>query len=472
MSLHAPPGVSGAVSAPPVSGPPPQQAPPTQPVTQSNPVSPGSEGKLNGKLASLTKHTPAKLRTYMIIALLLIATTGISGVTSMFAKQSFIDETSSESGQLSVAALDLYRALSDAEAIASSGFLAGGTESAQMREEYHTALRDASLALSRASSRAQSAEDAELIARVNAYLPVYTGLVDSARSYNRLGQPVGGTYLQQASQMMRTEMLPAAQDLQANATGAVNDSRSSATGFPWITVAAGVAALLFLLWLQVWLFKRTNRVFNKGLLGATGATVAVLAWVLTVGLLSAHHMGQSYEQGAKPLGELSEAHLAAQQARADQAMLLVTRGAGGDYLADYHRQLELLLGPDGGSGLMNRLTDDYGGDMSAPLSTARDAAEEWGTRSADVIATSEQGSYQEAVESSIGEQDDSLNTIFDQFDTAMNEATALSVDAFNDHTASAQTVLWGSHIAIAVFALLALFAAAAGIQVRIAEYHL
>ena len=471
LSLYAPPGVPSATSAPPTSAVPAPAAP-QSPVTQGTVPPPKPDGVLKTAIAGMMRHTPGKMRTFMVIALLLVTTAGLSGVTSMLAKDSFINDTSSESGQLAVAALDLYRSLSDAEAIASSGFLAAGTESAEVREEYHTALSDASLALSRASARSQTSEDAELVARINAHLPVYTSLVDSARSYNRLGQPVGGTYLQQASEMMRTSMLPDAQDLQNNAIGAVNESRSNATAFPWITVVAGAVALAFLIWLQVWLYKRTNRVFNKGLIGATIGTVALVAWVLVAALLSGHQLNQSYEAGAKPLEELSQAHIAAQQARSDQAMLLVTRGAGAEYLEDYHQQLSLLLGSEDDSGLMDDLSAEYDGDMGQPLNEAHSAAEEWQERSEEVMGMSDGGDYSGAVEAFIGEEDDSLSTIFNQFDESMNEVTALSVNAFDDHTASAQQFLWGAHIAIAVFALLALFATAAGIQVRIAEYHL
>src|SRR5258708_7546357 len=44
-------------------------------------------------------------------------------------------------------------------------------------------------------------------------VPVYTGLVETARSDNQQGLPVGAAYLGEASYLMRTRLLPAAKGL-------------------------------------------------------------------------------------------------------------------------------------------------------------------------------------------------------------------------------------------------------------------
>src|SRR5260370_34882474 len=53
----------------------------------------------------------------------------------------------------------------------------------------------------------------QLLGRVNAQLSVYTGLVETARTNNRAGNPVGSSYLSEASALMQTQSLPDAQRL-------------------------------------------------------------------------------------------------------------------------------------------------------------------------------------------------------------------------------------------------------------------
>ena len=53
----------------------------------------------------------------------------------------------------------------------------------------------------------------QLLGRVNAQLAVYTGLVETARTNNRAGNPVGSSYLSEASSLMQTQILPDAQRL-------------------------------------------------------------------------------------------------------------------------------------------------------------------------------------------------------------------------------------------------------------------
>ena len=64
-------------------------------------------------------------------------------------------------------------------------------------------------------------------------LPVYTGLVETARVYNRQGLPLGAAYLREASGLMRDKLLPAAKQLYRTETGRLADDRDGAAGFPW-----------------------------------------------------------------------------------------------------------------------------------------------------------------------------------------------------------------------------------------------
>lgn len=422
------------------------------------------------RLVSALRHTPGRLRGILTVLAVLTLGSGVTAVTSILGKSALIEETTTQSGRLSVAALELYQALSQADATAASAYLTAGTVSEEAREAHREALRDATVALTTAAGEVETPADAELVANLNAHLPVYTGLVESARTFNRLGEPVGASYQSQASTLMRNQMLPDADALQENAVAQLNESKDAAAAFPWIAVALAATALGVLVWAQLWLTRKTNRVFNLGLLGATVAMIGMAGWLVLVSLASASHTERSHEAGADPLEMLAEAHIAAQQARAEESLMLIARGEDGAADERYSAQMEQL---NGEGGLFDRLDEAYGDDpaLSAPLAAAEAAAAEWSAGHDEVIALARDGSYTEAVEKAVGDSDQSLATSFDVLDEQLTEATEISANRFVDATGDARRSLSGATAGLVALCLLALVSAAIGIQMRVAEYH-
>jgi hypothetical protein len=119
------------------------------------------------------------------------------------------------------------------------------------------------------------------------HLPVYTGLVEEARSNNRQGVPVGAAYLRRASELMRTQLLPAAERLSVvEAQRADADYRDGTrnTGLI-VAVVLGGLLLVGLVVTQVAVGRFTNRVLNVPMLVATVILVGLGAWMV-VGLVS------------------------------------------------------------------------------------------------------------------------------------------------------------------------------------------
>jgi hypothetical protein len=98
--------------------------------------------------------------------------------------------------------------------------------------------------------------------------------VESARADNRQGSPVGGACLRTADDLMRKQMLPAAQELYQRENQRLRADCGHAGSRPWVAIALGVVAPAALGWAQYRTYRRTNRVLNRGLVAA--ATVAVL----------------------------------------------------------------------------------------------------------------------------------------------------------------------------------------------------
>ena len=125
---------------------------------------------------------------------------------------------------------DLYATLADADATAAATFLAGGLESPARRQRYLSDVRRASLQLTALSQRVQdSPQAARAIAAIAASLPVYSGLVETARANNRQGFPVGAAYLRDASDLMRGRILAAAGDLYRLEARRLSDHQAAAT---------------------------------------------------------------------------------------------------------------------------------------------------------------------------------------------------------------------------------------------------
>jgi hypothetical protein len=400
----------------------------------------------------------------------LILGAGITGMTSILAKSAVIEETTGQSGRLSVAALQLYQALSQADATAASSYLTGGTPSEAMNDAYRTAMRDATVALATAAGQVTASADIELVAELNARLPVYTGLVETARTFNRLGEPVGATYQEQASTLMREEMLPSAHTLQENALAQLTESRDGASAFPYAAAALAVAALGTLVWGQMWLSRKTNRTFNLGLVGATVLLVAFAGWLTMASLASASHTGRSHEEGSRPLELLAQAEIAAQQARAEESLLLIARGEDQQAAKRYEEHMSELA--DEG-GLLDQLDAAFSGDaeLSADIDAAREAATAWSNGHGEVVKLAQDGAYTEAVTLAVGEDEASLQTSFNALNEALTAATETSADRFVEATVDAQRSLSGAAAGLAALSLAALISAAVGIQMRVAEYY-
>lgn len=93
----------------------------------------------------------------------------------------------------------LYTSLSIADAAASTAFIAGGLEPQAVRDRYTQAMGEAAAELVTQSDRAvgpnaASDPDSRLRTGIVTGLPVYSGLVETARTNNRSGYPVGAAY--------------------------------------------------------------------------------------------------------------------------------------------------------------------------------------------------------------------------------------------------------------------------------------
>ncbi|ROT28284.1 hypothetical protein [Micromonospora sp. HM5-17] len=416
-------------------------------------------------------QTPGRLTAILagVVALgLLFGATALVGVRQ---RADLVRGVTVRSGELLVAAQNLYRALSDADAITASAFLSNGLEPPELRERYQRDLADAAAALTVVSA-ATDGRSASAAARIAARLPVYSGLVETARTYNRQGLPLGVAYLQEASGLMRDELLPAARELYAAASAELDAARDRAAGFPWIATLLGLTTLGALVLAQLYLTRRTNRLLNVGLLVSTGAAVLLLGWLIASAVAAAAYLQASRDDGSAQMNLLAEARIAGLQARADEALTLVARGNGAAFEQHYVVVMEQLAGADGAGGLLGEAlaaASDQPTRQAVETAIAQSTA--WSAAHRQVRALDDRGEFTEAVRATIGPGDQTTAAIFNRLDEALAQAITYNGERFERKATSAGRALTGADVGFVVLTILILAGAVVGMQRRIMEYR-
>jgi hypothetical protein len=432
-------------------------------------VSVGGPGFRAG-LAARAGSTPGRLAILMAALIIAGLATGVAGVVGAIQRADAVDAVRARSGPLAVRAQDLYRSLSDADATAAAAFLSNGVEPTALRDRYQSDIAAASAALAAAGSGSTTAQDA--VAQITAALPVYTGLVETARTYNRQQLPLGAAYLREASGLMRQRLLPAANQLYQAETKQLAADRGSAAGFPWVALPLALITLAGLVLAQRLLSRRTNRLFNVGLLGSTAVTVALVLWLGLSWFAAQSHLHSSDRDGSAQVEVLAQARIAALQARADEALTLVARGNGGAFETDYQAQIKTLGGTDGKGGLLLQARGQAADPaVRAAVDSASSDNQRWRAVHVKLRAADDGGDYPGAVALAIGGDQGSAASIFTQLDQNLAQAIARSNTTFGQQAGAAGGALSGLDIGVAILTVLLLAGVIVGFQQRIAEYR-
>ncbi|MGW0902511.1 hypothetical protein [Streptomyces sp. NPDC002853] len=480
------------------SAAPPGQTAPTMPVVppqagpdpaSSAPAVPGAaprrpawiEGRDRLRAAATTE--PGRLRIIGAFLALLVVAFGAITTWQMSDRSAAADSVLNRSQPLSDDAAAIYRSLADANTAASSGFLAGGQEPAAVRDRYKADIERASEKLANAASNAGSGSSAAAsVSKLNKLLPEYTGLIERARASNRQGLPLGGAYLRYANDKMQTEMLPAAEQLYTAEKQRLNSDYDDAKPYPWFAIALGLLALGALFWAQRRNYRRTNRVFNHGLVAATAATTVVLLWLVAGHTFARSGLNDSYDHGVESLNVLNDARISSLKARSNENLTLVSRGAetvevGADkeikdkFDVAYQAQMKQLGSAD--SGLLGKaaaIADDASGKN--PVKAAADNVSVWKDRHKTARDSDDAGDYKGALAKVVGDKsDEPTGECFDNVDDALEDALTHERGEFQQAAKDGKGAMSGLPVGAAVLAVLAAAGAVLGVGRRLSEYR-
>ena len=332
-------------------------------------------------------------------------------------------------------------------------------------QRYEQAITDAAVAVTRASSGLTDEPMVQLLGRINARLAVYTGLVETARTNNRAGNPVGSSYLSEASSMMQQEILPDAQRLYEVTSGRVDAETTASTRIPLPVILIVLSTLLFGVFANRWLAKRTRRRVNIGFVAGGMAVLIMLFWVGTALIISTVDSRSAKDTAAESLKTITSLAITAQQARADETLSLIRRGDENVRKQSYYQRIEQMQ-----QQLAQYLAREDSIDK-ADLADAQQLLERWRAADDRITAYIAVGNYQAATQVALGTGEDDSTPAFDKLDEALSQGIEQSRNQLRSDIVNARRVLSGSTVGAAGLSLVAAISVALGIWPRLSEYR-
>jgi hypothetical protein len=429
--------------------------------------------RIDGLQARL-RTTPGRLRLAAVLLALGAIVFGALAASAVSARRQATHSVATDTEPLLVTAEGLYASLSDADATAATTFLTGGLEPPARRERYAGDVRAASGQLARLARQAGgSAQTRAAVQTLATRLPVYSGLVETARADNRQGFPIGAAYLRQASMLMREELLPAAGRLYGvEARRLSGDYRSGVSAGTLLAVIAVVCALLALLAaIQVGLARLTHRIFNVPMALATALILALGVWMI-VGLIGEQNaLGRAQRAGSDPVQVLSAARILALRAQGDDGLALVARGGGEANLMDFDAVIRRL----GSSGEPASLLAEAAAiarrsGSAATIERLSATVAQYLAVHRRVVALETNGRFNDAVNLAVGSRAQEL-LLSDALNSDLAREISAAQQRFGSAAGDATAALGGLWLAIPLLSVLFATLALSGVLQRLEEYR-
>ena len=326
-------------------------------------------------------------------------------------------------------------------------------------------MGDAAVAVTRASSGLTDEPLVELLGRINARMAVYTGLIETARTNNRAGNPVGSSYLSEASSLMQDGILPDAQKLYEWASGRVDAATTASTRIPAPAILVVATTIVFGLFAARWLARRTRRRINLGLVAGGLAIAVMVGWVGTALIISTAGSRQAKNTSADSLRVITNLSITAQQARADETLSLIRRGDENARKQSYYHRMQTM------DELLTSYLSRHDSVDKSDLADADQLLARWQSADERINAYISVGNYQAATQVALGTGEDDSTPAFDKLEQALSSGLKASRNQLRSDIVSAQRVLSGTTVGGIVLSLGAAIAVALGLWPRMSEYR-
>jgi hypothetical protein len=410
------------------------------------------------------RTTPGRILAIGIILANLGLLSAFATSTTINNRQEQLTTVLNHTEPLAFAAGQLYTTLSVADAAAATAFIAG-SEPRAVRQRYEQAITDAAVAVTRAASGLTDEPLVQLLGRINARLAVYTGLIETARTNNRMGNPVGSSYLSEASALMQQQILPDAQQLYEQTSARVDAETTASTRIPAPVIVVVAITLMFGAFAHRWLAAHTKRRVNVGLIAGGLAILVMIIWVGSALAISTAGSRAAKDTAAESLKTVTNLAITAQQARADETLSLIRRGDEDVRKRSYYQRVETMH-----SQLTEYLARNDAIDKS-DLANADQLLIKWRQADERINAYISVGNYQAATQVALGTGEDDSTPAFDKLDAALSSGIRESRNQLRNDILSARRVLSGTTVGGAVLSVGAALAVALGLWPRLSEYR-
>jgi hypothetical protein len=408
--------------------------------------------------------TPGRILTIGLILAILGGFCAFATSTTINQRQQVLTTVLKHTEPLAFAAGRLYTTLSVADAAAATAFIAQA-EPRTVRQRYEQAITDAAVAVTRASSGLTDEPLVQLLGRINAELAVYTGLIEIARTNNRAGNPVGSSYLSEASSLMQSTILPDAQQLYRETSARVDEETTASTQMPAPVILIVTATAVFGAFSSRWLARRTKRRINPGLVVGALAILVMVVWVGTALAISTSASRSAKDTAAESLKTITNMSINAQQARADETLSLIRRGDEQVRKQSFYARIDA----------MQKQLDEYLSRRDAvdkgDLQDAGQLLAQWRRAGDRINAYIAVGNYRAATQVALGTGENDSTPAFDKLDAALGKVMEQSRNELRDDILNARSGLAGATVGGVVLSLGAAVAVALGLWPRLSEYR-
>jgi hypothetical protein len=408
--------------------------------------------------------TPGRILTIGLILAILGGLSAFATSTTINQRQQALTTVLKHTEPLAYAAGRLYTTLSVADAAAATAFIAQA-EPRTVRQRYEQAITDAAVAVTRASSGLTDEPLVQLLGRINAELAVYTGLIEIARTNSRAGNPVGSSYLSEASTLMQSTILPDAQQLYNETSARVDAETTASTQIPAPVILVVIATAIFGAFSHRFLARRTRRRINPGLVVGALAILVMVVWVGTALAISTSASRSAKNTAAESLKTITNMSISAQQARADETLSLIRRGDEEVRKKSFYERIDA----------MHQQLDEY---LSRPdavdkadLRGAGELLAQWRRADDRINSYISVGNYRAATQVALGTGEDDSTPAFDKLDRALGKAKEQSRNELREDILDARRGLAGATVGGVVLSLGAAIAVALGLWPRLSEYR-
>ena len=436
----------------------PSALPPPVPGTQA-PFTPGAAPGRPQSARTLrrpsTWATPARLWLGLFCSALAILLVTAASALAIQNQRTAASQTSGVVEQRAVNIQKLYYSLADADAAAATGILDSPAPPLRFTQRYQDDVTAADAALAEGS--VDVAGDPAAFAQlelIDEQLSVYTGLIGTAQADNRIGYPVGGAYLREASNLLEHTMLPEVSKVQAAEISARSSSASASGGVPLWALLAGVVAALGCVWTWRLLDRSTRRRVNAGLAAGMLISLVLLGWTAVASARASSDMTTA-SADFQQVSLAQEARSSVAQLSAEEALSVVSRGEDNGGAANAAQtSLDALKHNPAASGSAAAVTA-----LSGDLAT--------------IQKDESAGDYIDATSTMVGTGTTAGGSQVQAVALAATLATSVQQDQadYQHDSQKAVSAYLGGPWPVLVLGLLAAAAAVSGINRRIAEYR-